>query len=588
MINTEKTGYPSIDKPWLKYYKDTEKEIGIDLNTKATVWDVIEKKLEEYSDVPAIEYFGRVISRFEFRNMVYCWASIFKNMGINENEVVAVYGCLTPDVAAMTFALNLLGAVPYFLKLAISPEALEEECSEARFAVVFAGMWDKVSSEFQKEKYKKVILYRITDGMKQPQKLLVSLRKKQKIRDSHIISVKKAKQLYMGEISPSKLKVDFVAGRRAFITSSSGTTVGGIVKGTVATNEATIAQLYMATTSGTLCSKGDKVLNNLPPTAATSLNILLFLALFRGAYIVIDPRVTKDDFYNQLIKHKPNFVLTTGSFWETFFIRVDKEIQLGKQFDFSHLKGWMVGGEGSDPKKYKKWNEILLTNGAPHMMMSGYGCSELFSSISCDTLAVMTNQDNTLPVMGVGIPFYGLTVGVFDSNGNELPYNMRGELWIHSKSAMQGYYNKQELTKEILIDEWIHTGDIAQISEEGHIFIWGRVKDCTITENGEIVYNFDVSRLIKESSYIGDAIVLPMKKEDGIIYLSVHLEWSDDLTEELKHKEIERIDAQLKEFLPNTIRIYGYAEYEILPFSPTTLKRDKNGMAMKTDGFIIV
>lgn len=581
------TGHPSEDKPWLKYYSNTVKDIGIEIDKKATVWDVIEESFSKHNDVPAIEYFGRVISRNEFKKLVYQWAYIFKNIGVQKDEIVPIYGCLTPDVAAMTFGLNMIGAVPYFLKLAISKEALEEETKEARVAVVFEGMLENVVTEFTKDKYEKVIVYKITDYMKQPQRLIVSLlNKKRNVSCSRTIDVSYAKKQFSGPIE--NIKAKYEPNKRAFITSSSGTTVGGTVKGTVATNEATIAQLYMAAASGSLCEKGDRALNNLPPTAATSLNVLLCFALFRGATVIIDPRISKDDFYRQLIKYRPNFVLTTGSFWETFFARIERELKTGKKFDFSNVKGWMVGGEGSDPRKYKKWNEILLTNNAPHTMLSGYGCSELFSSVSVDTLTAQSNRDNSMPVMGVGIPFYGLTAGVFDENGVELPYNTRGELWINSASAMQEYYNKPELTRSVLTNGWVHTGDLAQISEEGYLYIWGRTKDCIETPNGKI-YNFDVANKIKDSKLIREAIVLPYgTDEDGITKIVAHIEWVENSTEQERKEELGRINENLKGFLPDTVRLYAYAEYDLLPFSPTTLKKDKNALANKKDGFTFV
>ncbi len=46
--------------------------------------------------------------------------------------------------------------------------------------------------------------------------------------------------------------------------------------------------------------------------------------------------------------------LSTGSAWEAFFDRVEKEIRIGKAFDFSYAKGWTVGGEGTDSRKFKK------------------------------------------------------------------------------------------------------------------------------------------------------------------------------------------------------------------------------------------
>lgn len=78
--------------------------------------------------------------RFQDRSLfdeVYTWAKAFKSLGVKENEIVSYYGVFMPDVCAMTFALNMIGACPYFLKLAISPEALAEGTKDSRIAIVF-------------------------------------------------------------------------------------------------------------------------------------------------------------------------------------------------------------------------------------------------------------------------------------------------------------------------------------------------------------------------------------------------------------------------------------------------------------------
>ena len=95
------TGYPSIDKPWLKYYKPGAEEKATNIPAGKTVWDVIEEKLLQYKDIPAIEYFGRKISRPEFIDMVYTWARAFKALGVKEDEVIPYYGPFFPDVGAM-------------------------------------------------------------------------------------------------------------------------------------------------------------------------------------------------------------------------------------------------------------------------------------------------------------------------------------------------------------------------------------------------------------------------------------------------------------------------------------------------------
>lgn len=586
------TGYPSVDKIWLQYYRDNAESLANDIPVDKTVWDVIEEKLIEYYDYPALEYFGREFSKQEFIDLCYTWARTFRAMGVDENEVVPVYGPFVPDVCAMVFGLNMIGACPYFLKLAISPEALTKETKDSKVAVVFDGMWKNVAHEFSKDKFKTVIVASVPADMPAPLKQVVKLKdiidaRKNKStipNEKKYIWADKAREIanyYSGDV-----KVPFVSNRSTFITSSSGTTVGGVVKGTVATNESTISQLYMGDVSDIQYFPGDRCLNHFPPTASTSLNVLFLLALYKGETVLIDPRVSEKDFYNQLIKLRPNIALHTGSAWDAFFNRVYKEMNDGKKFDFSYAKGWLVGGEGTEVRKFKKWNEIMQEAGAPGIY-SGYGSSELFSATSVEKKEV--RYDFSKPIMSVGIPYAGIVMGIFDENDNELSYNQRGELRVKSKSAMKGYYNNPELTKKTIKDGWIKTGDMAEIDEKGFVYIWGRVKDSIKTpENGEL-YLFDVANKIKENNFIDDAIVLSMPIRDNEYNLVAHIVWNSEIEELDKITAINVINEELNNFLPNSIEVSAYFEHDVmLPYSPTTLKKDKNGLSKQLNGYIQV
>lgn len=162
--------------------------------------------------------------------------------------------------------------------------------------------------------------------------------------------------------------------------------------------------------------------------------------------------------------------MNTGSAWEAFFQQLEREESKGKKFDFSCAKSWVIGGEGTDIAKYSKWKKMLINKGSPVGIASAYGASELFSCICTETPNVRCDEKK--PTLSVGIPYAGIIVGVFDKEGKELSYNQRGELWIKSNSAMKEYYNKPELTAQVKIDGWIHSGDLAAIDENGFVYIW--------------------------------------------------------------------------------------------------------------------
>ena len=373
--------------------------------------------------------------------------------------------------------------------------------------------------------------------------------------------------------------------RPAFITSSSGTTVDGFVKGVVATNESALSQVFSVSNSEIRYSRGSRILNHFPPAAATSLHSLFILGLYQGSTILIDPRVSESDFYNQLVNLRPNFCINTSSSWELFFNRIEKEIESGKKFDFSYAIGWMIGGEGTVVSKLKKWKSIMQECQA-RTLFFGYGLSETFSGICLDNynhLSPMSKQ-----IVGVGLVQAGMTVGIFDGSGKELSYNQRGEMWVKTKAAMKGYYNKPELTALTKIDGWIHTGDLAEIDENGFVYIWGRIKDAFEYGDNKI-YLFDVAYKILENDFIEDAIVLPMVAKEDAVSLVAHIVWSGNPTTDEQIRYIEELNASINEYLPQSIVMVAYSVHDtMLPYSPTTLKKDKNKLSKQTTGYIQV
>ncbi len=582
------TGYPSVDKVWLQFYKEGAEERATNIPKGKTVWDVIEEKLLEYYDVPALEYFGKQFSREEFRDLCYVWARTFRALGVEENEIVPFYGPFVPDICAMFFALNMIGACPYFLKLDISKESLAKEAEEAKIAVVYDGMWPLVAGEFSKDKYKNIIIATSTANMPSPKKQIVSFLSKmqslkQKIKIPHdkkyifVDDARKMADYYTGEV-----KCSFEENRNAVITSSSGTS-DGIGKGVIATNESVISQVYSTTYSDIPYKKGFRTLNHFPPAASTSLNSLFLVTLMNGATVIIDPRVSINDFYNQLVKLKPNICINTSSLWEAFFNRIAYEMQQGKNFNFDYAIGWMVGGEGTSVKKFEEWNNIMHACKSSGIY-GGYGLSETFSGISIDRIDVEPNYSK--PIAGVGLIQAGMIASVFDKEGKELSYNQRGELRVKSNSQMKAYYNKPQSTREAIIDGWIKTGDVAEIDENGFLYVWGRLTNSITLNGGTILYLFDVANMLRQNDFIKDVMVLSMPTDENPNNLVAHIVWDDSVLEESKKEYIEVMNEQLSNFLPNGVQLSAYAEHDqMLPYSPTTLKKDKNRISKQTTGY---
>ena len=101
--------------------------------------------------------------------------------------------------------------------------------------------------------------------------------------------------------------------------------------------------------------------------------------------------------------------------------------------------------------------------------------------------------------------------------GVEVQISEQGELLTRSPSVMLGYWNRPEATAGMIDTEgWLHTGDKARISDSGHIFITGRLKEIIVLANGEKVPPADMENAITLSPLIEQAMVIG----EGKPYLS--------------------------------------------------------------------
>ena len=131
-------------------------------------------------------------------------------------------------------------------------------------------------------------------------------------------------------------------------------------------------------------------------------------------------------------------------------------------------------------------------------------------------------------LMSVGVPVregYGMTENtavativpvdelILGSVGKPLPLSEvriaeDGEILTRSEGTFNGYFKNPEATKETIIDGWLHTGDIGQIDELGHLWITDRKKDIIITAGGKNLSPSEIENRIKVSPYVREAMVI--------------------------------------------------------------------------------
>ena len=81
------------------------------------------------------------------------------------------------------------------------------------------------------------------------------------------------------------------------------------------------------------------------------------------------------------------------------------------------------------------------------------------------------------------------------------------EILVRGPHIMSGYYKDMKATAETIVDGWLHTGDLGSIDDDGFVSITGRKKDIIITSSGKNVTPTNIENALKESRWIGEAVV---------------------------------------------------------------------------------
>jgi long-chain acyl-CoA synthetase len=106
-----------------------------------------------------------------------------------------------------------------------------------------------------------------------------------------------------------------------------------------------------------------------------------------------------------------------------------------------------------------------------------------------------------------GQPALGVHVRIVDEENNDVLPGIPGEIIVQSESLMVEYWKKPEDTAEVIVDGWLHTGDMAYYDEEGYIYIIDRKKDMIVT-GGENVYPREVEEILYKHPSVSETAVI--------------------------------------------------------------------------------
>lgn len=177
-------------------------------------------------------------------------------------------------------------------------------------------------------------------------------------------------------------------------------------------------------------------------------------------------------------------------------------------------------------------------------IFQGYGLTETSPTIS-------TNRYGHSKIGTVGQALPSVTVKIAEN----------GEILAIGPNVMQGYYNKPEMTREV-IDEngWFHTGDIGEIDNEGFIKITGRIKNMIVLGGGKKIFPEEVEAVLETSSLIKEVCVMSLTiksgNKQGTEEVGAIICPSDDLQKKTDEEIQKELEAEVKKLSETNLAPY--------------------------------
>jgi fatty-acyl-CoA synthase len=179
--------------------------------------------------------------------------------------------------------------------------------------------------------------------------------------------------------------------------------------------------------------------------------------------------------------------------------------------DLSSLRLAVVGGAPMPQELIRVWQARGIE------IVQGYGLTEAAPNVLC-----LPPEDAIRKMGSAGKPYPYVDVRLGDE----------GELQVRGPNVFAGYWRNPEATAAALRDGWLHTGDVADVDDDGCYRIRGRLKDMYIS-GGENVYPAEIEGVLHEHPAVADVAVVGVPDErwgeSGVAFVVVKEPVGDDV-----------------------------------------------------------
>jgi len=494
MTSDEQTQQTQDLKRWLSFWpKEVPKNITY---PQIPLYTLLSTSAKKHPNDIALVYFDTKITYRELESLTNKFANALINLGIKKGDRVALFLPNIPAYIISFYATLKTGAIVTPISSLYKEREAQHQLQDSGAEVIIALdlFYPIISNIINKTNLKKIVIASIKDHMPKTISILGTIFHKipqQKID-------KKPSIFHFQELinkstdTPPEIEIN-PKEDIAVLQYTSGTT--GKTKGAMLTHFNLVSNTLM-------CSEwigqhdNPTYLSILPLFHIYGMTTGLNAPLHVGAMVVLFPTFNP----KQVLKSISKYHITVFCGVPTLYAKLLSQPDL-KKFDYSTLQ-YCISGSSSLPTDLQK--QFMDNIGG--LLVEGYGLSEASPITHCNPL---TSNAKKIKIGSIGIPWPDTEAKIVDleTGENTLQPGEIGEIVIRGPQVMKGYWNMPQETTEVLRDEWLYTGDLGKMDEDGYFYFVDRKKDM-IKCKGYSVYPKELETVLEENPAVKQCAII--------------------------------------------------------------------------------
>jgi long-chain acyl-CoA synthetase len=485
---------------WLDHYPK-----GVDWYKNYTakpLWSLLDHAVEAHPTKICTNFLGKTLTYREIGAQVDAIAAGLAAAGVGKGSRVGLLLPNCPTFIGYYFAALKLGATVVNYNPLYSIEELAQQVEDSKTQLIVTldlkALFAKVEALLRQGTLAHAVVCSFPSLLPAAKAVLFKLLKsrelahpaKSDVADKVTLEVDLLKGGSSYEVAEIDPETDI-----AVLQYTGGTT--GTPKGAMLTHANLYINVHQVSDwSPSLIEAQERVFGVLPFFHVFAMTVVMNNGIQKAAEIIIMPRFVLDDALKLIHKTKPTVMPGVP----TLFNAIIHHPKLAS-FDLSSLKFCISGGAPLALDLKERFQSLTGCK-----LVEGYGLSETSPVVTCNSV------DGPVKDGSIGQPLPQTTISLRDlaDPEQEVAPGEKGELCIKGPQVMAGYWNNPEATRQAFVGDFLRTGDVAVMDDEGYFYIVDRIKDLIIC-SGFNVYPRRIEEAVYDHPDVEEVTVIGIK-----------------------------------------------------------------------------